>query len=417
MPTIAFPNLVLTLTSLLLVACPGSSTSDDEPGGSGGGGESTVGGNGAGAAGGGAAGGGAAGGGAAGGGAAGGGAAGADSCDADPHGSNDQPDVVEPIAGVSVTTVAGSEYAGDNDGFGIDARFNNPVNLVFLTGGVLAIADFDNGTIRSLTVDGSVATLSQGNGMARPFGLAVSADGVLAVGTDYDQQGEDAGFGGGVIWLVDATTGEAVALATGAGRPRGIGYLPSGMLAVADLAAAELRLVDPVSGDAVPLAGKPGCEAFADGAATAARFNRPYGVVVTPEGDLLVADQRNHRIRRVTEAGVVSTFAGDGTPDMVDGDLSTARFNLPQALALDALGNLYVSDVGNHRIRRIDVDGTVKTVAGDGEAGFRDGPGNEARFFGQEGLAVSPEGNALYVADGTNGEPGPYHRVRRIDIP
>ena len=101
---------------------------------------------------------------------------------------------------------------------------------------------------------------------------------------------------------------------------------------------------------------------------------------------------------------------------MVDGPLDQARFNMPQDLAVDAAGNIYVSDIGNHRIRRIGTDGVVRTVAGDGTLGFLDGSGGEARFFGQEGIEMGPDG-VLYVADGTNGEVEPYHRVRAVALP
>jgi DNA-binding beta-propeller fold protein YncE len=86
-------------------------------------------------------------------------------------------------------------------------------------------------------------------------------------------------------------------------------------------------------------------------------------------------------------------------------------------VAVDAAGNIYVSDVGNHRIRRITKAGQVETIAGDGVAGFADGSGEAARFYGQEGIAVTPDGSAIYVADGNGGEVGAYHRVRRIDLP
>jgi hypothetical protein len=137
--------------------------------------------------------------------------------------------------------------------------------------------------------------------------------------------------------------------------------------------------------------------------------------VKLPNGDLIIADQRNHRLRRVSSEGEVTTFAGDGAAGLIDGPVAESRFNLPQALALDADGNLYVSDVGNHRIRRISAQGIVETVAGDGEVGFKNGDGKSARFSGQEGIAVS-EG-VLYLADGTSGEVAPFHRVRKITLP
>ena len=167
-----------------------------------------------------------------------------------------------------------------------------------------------------------------------------------------------------------------------------------------------------------PFAGLEDCAGYVDGAGSAARLNRPYGVVLTPFGDVLVADQLNHVIRRVTAAGEVSTFAGDGIPDMVDGPIATARFNMPQDLAIDAAGNVYVSDLGNHRVRRISTAGVVETVAGNGTAGFADGAGTAAQFFGMEGLAVTSDGKTIFLADGTGGDTTQsFHRVRKITIP
>ena len=90
---------------------------------------------------------------------------------------------------------------------------------------------------------------------------------------------------------------------------------------------------------------------------------------------------------------------------------------MPQDLAIDSQGNVFVSDSGNHRIRRISMNGKVETVAGDGTAGFKDGDGIKSRFFGQEGIDVTADGKTLYVADGTGGEPQPYNRVRKITLP
>jgi DNA-binding beta-propeller fold protein YncE len=102
----------------------------------------------------------------------------------------------------------------------------------------------------------------------------------------------------------------------------------------------------------------------------------------------------------------------------MDGARASSRFVAPQALAADNTGAILVSDVDAHRIRRIASDGTVSTVAGNGTAGFADGSGQNAAFFGQEGLAVSADGKTIYVADGTGGSetPVPYQRLRKITL-
>lgn len=145
-----------------------------------------------------------------------------------------------------------------------------------------------------------------------------------------------------------------------------------------------------------------------DGAGPQARFDDPWGIVVMEDGTRYVADAGdNNRIRRITRDGVVSTLAG-GSEGFADGTGAAAAFHTPSALARDAAGNLYVADTGNHAIRRITPDGVVTTVAGTGTPGFRDGPALQAQFNGPIGVAVDG-GGRLYVADTYN------DRIRLID--
>nr|WP_298130585.1 gluconolaconase [uncultured Pseudoxanthomonas sp.] len=145
-----------------------------------------------------------------------------------------------------------------------------------------------------------------------------------------------------------------------------------------------------------------------DGAGPQARFDDPWGIVVMEDGTRYVADAGDsNRIRRITRDGVVSTLAG-GSEGFIDGTGAAAAFHTPSALARDAAGNLYVADTGNHAIRRITPDGVVTTVAGTGTPGFRDGPALQAQFNGPIGVAVDG-GGRLYVADTYN------DRIRLID--
>jgi sugar lactone lactonase YvrE len=326
-------------------------------------------------------------------------------------GSTDLPDVVHYVEGVEVTTVAGSDLAGDADGAA--ATFHNPVNVLVDADGGVVVADFDNGRLRRIDSAGIVATVPSGPGFMRPFGLTRMLQGDLIVETDRDEAGAE--FAGS-LWRIDLAAGAAAMVATNVGRPRGLATRSDGKIVLSDILRHDIRLYDPATSSITPLAGMEGEAGFADDTGSKARFNRPYGVVVTANGDILVADQQNHRIRRITPDGTVSTLAG-GAPDMIDGDLTVARFNSPQALAIDAAGNVYVSDPGNHRIRRISASGEVETLAGDGVKGYAEGAGSAASFFGQEGLAVSADGKALFVADGTGGEAEPYNRVRRLALP
>ncbi len=103
----------------------------------------------------------------------------------------------------------------------------------------------------------------------------------------------------------------------------------------------------------------------------AAQFDQPYDVIVLDEDSLLVADFGNHRLRQVDLDGTVSTFAGTGAAGSDGGSLDIATFHSPQGLARDSLGTIYVTDTGSHLVRRIVVD-QVTTIAGDGTAGWKD---------------------------------------------
>ena len=145
-----------------------------------------------------------------------------------------------------------------------------------------------------------------------------------------------------------------------------------------------------------------------DGDASLARFSDPFGVAIGPDGTIYMSDAGDaQRIRRLSPDGVVSTLAG-GERGYSDGVGAAARFNTPSGIALDGAGMLYVADTGNNVIRRIAPDGAVSTVAGDGTPGYRDGPGPEARFNGPVGVAVDTRGRVV-VADTYN------DRVRALE--
>jgi MYXO-CTERM domain-containing protein len=146
----------------------------------------------------------------------------------------------------------------------------------------------------------------------------------------------------------------------------------------------------------------------ADGTGTEARFYAPEGVAVDPAGNVYVSDTGNHKIRKITPAGVVSTLAGAGVSGYADGTGETARFREPSGIAADATGNVYVADWGNHAIRKITPAGVVTTFAGSGGVlGNADGTGSAARFQLPSGVAVDAAGN-VYVADTLN------HTIRKI---
>ncbi len=187
--------------------------------------------------------------------------------------------------------------------------------------------------------------------------------------------------------------------------PFGVAVAPDGTVFVADGANADrIRRISP-AGDVTTVAG--GAPGFVNGPGTVAQFNTPSGLAIDRGGTLYVADTGNNAIRRITPDGLVSTLAGDGTAGDQDGPAATARFNGPIGIAVDERGRIVVADTYNDRIRTIDRDGTVRTLAGS-TMGNLDGPGSDARFHTPSGVAVDSHGRVL-VADTGNGH------VRTID--
>ena len=241
--------------------------------------------------------------------------------------------------------------------------------------------------------------------------------------------------------------------------PFGVAVLPNGNIVVADKSNHRIRLITMPSGTVSTLAGD-GTGAFLDNIiGTSARFRYPYGVAALANGNIVVADQGNHRIRLITmPSGAVSTLAGNGafgsinnivgtsatfsSPSAVAvlpngnivcvdvdgnrirlitmpggavstlaGDGTTAIFRIPYGIAVLPSGNIVVADGWNHRIREITMpDGVVTTLAGDGTPGFLNGPGASARFRDPYGIAVLPNGNII-VAETSN------HSIRLITMP
>src|SRR5262245_31249913 len=139
-----------------------------------------------------------------------------------------------------------------------------------------------------------------------------------------------------------------------------------------------------LAGDGVP--------GTVDGTGTRARFSEPFGIAAASDGTIFVADAGSaHLIRRISPDASVSTIAG-GARGFADGSGTQAAFSTPSGLALAADGTLFVADTGNHAIRRITPDGRVSTVAGDGTAGYADGPALQARFNGPIGIALASDG-------------------------
>ena len=311
-----------------------------------------------------------------------------------------------------VTTLAGSGVAGYNDATGTAASFNAPLGVELSASGVSYVADTSNHRIRKIDAKGQVTTLA-GSGKPgffdatgalawfnAPADLALDASGTLYV-ADRDNHSirkvaADGAVstlaGGGAAGWLDDVGGKARF-----NTPYGLAVTPGGVVYVADYGNHRIRKILP-NGKVTTLAGN-GSGGYKDATGGAAQFYYPTGLALDPAGNVLVADYYNHRIRKVTPSGVVTTVAGTGIGGLKDGDVSLANFYYPWDVAVDSTGAIFVSDRYNHRIRKI-VANLVITVAGIG-AGFQDGNSSVARLIYPTSITLDARGN-LAIADSSN---------------
>ena len=274
----------------------------------------------------------------------------------------------QPSADWRIDTFAGLPELGDN-GPAIDAWLAFPAGVAVDGAGNLYIADARNHRIRKVDSSGTITTIA-GTG--------------------------EFGFNGDGGPATDARLA----------APTGVAVDGAGNLYIADARNHRIRKVDS-SGTITTIAG------FVDpgdgGPASEGRLAFPTGVAVNGAGNLYIADARNHRIRKVDSSGTITTIAGTGEFGFGgDGGPATdARLALPNGMAVDGAGNLYIADSGNHRIRKVDSSGTITTIAGFVDPGDG-GPASEGRLAFPTGVATDGAGN-LYIADSRN------HRIRKVD--
>ncbi len=342
----------------------------------------------------------------------------------------------------TITTVAGSGPTGfDAGGFSGDgslatsALLNMPEGVAMDPAGNLYIADTFNNRIRKVNPSGIITTVAgdgqegfSGDGgpatsasLNEPAGVAVDPAGNLYIadhGNDRIRKVSPDGIittmagNGGFRFRGDGGPATSASL----NEPAGVAVDPAGNLYIADQFNDRVRKVSP--GGIITTVAGGGSPLFPDigdgGPATSASLNEAAGVAVDPAGNLYIADQFNDRVRKVSLGGVITAVAGGGSPlfpDIGDGGPATsASLNRPAGVAVDAAGNLYIADTFNDRIRKVSLDGTITTVAGNGDLGFSGdgGPAVNASLARPTGVAVDAAGN-LYIADQLN------HRIRKVD--
>ncbi len=290
-----------------------------------------------------------------------------------------------------VLNVAGNgspgSFGSHVDGVGLtQATFNAPHGLAVSASGTVYVADTWNDVIRAITPTGMVSTVeTPWLALNDPQGVAVNASGDLYVANSGDHSIKKIAADGQFSTFATSCSG------TNFNTPMGLAVDSDGYVYVADSYNNRICRISP------------------QGVATtfATGFQIPRGVAVDAMGTVFVADSFNDVIRKVTKAGVVTTLAGTlETFGSADGTGSSARFFLPEGIAVDAVGNVYVADSGNKRIRKITPAGVVSTLAGSNN-GNADGVGTAAQFARPSGVAVDPAGN-LFVADEDN------DRIRKV---
>ena len=336
-----------------------------------------------------------------------------------------------PVPQAVVSTVAGSGELGCAGGPAAEAQFMKPAAIAVDGASNVYVTDSFCGCVWKITPERMVAKLAGGGeaiegpgaevAFDHPQGLATDGTGNLYVAVQPCPPAPASGQKGhhyiskiSPEGLVTTLAGNEIGYANGLGAearfnyPADLAVDGAGNIYVADGGNHRIRRISP-EGVVTTLAGS-GQEGHADGPGAEARFNHPQGVAVDRAGNVYVADSGNHCIRKISPDGMVTTLAGSGEEGYADGPAMVARFNNPVGLAADATGNVYVADMNNHRIRRISPEGVVTTLAGSGQEGYADGPGPQAQFSHPRDVALDAAGD-LYVADVNN------LRIRKIHLP
>jgi len=323
-----------------------------------------------------------------------------------------------------ITTAAGSGAGGPagDGGPATNAQLFNPAGVAVDGSGNLYVADSSSNRIRRVTPSGIITTVAgtgaggfSGDGgpaisaqLYSPYGVAVDSSGNIYIADSFNNRIRRVAPSGIITTVAGTGVGGfsgdgAPAISAQLYSPYGVAVDGSGNIYIADSFNDRIRRVAP-TGIITTVAGTGG-SGFSgdDGLAISAKLNLPYCVAPDGSGNLYIADTNNHRLRKLSPGGIISTVAGTGAGGFTGdgGPATSAYLYYPRGVALDGSGNLYLTDSSGFRVRRVSSAGTISTVAGTGVAGFSGdgGPATSAQLYSPFGVAVDGSGN-LYVAEG-----------------